>query len=84
MFKIEYVIAACPDATASAAGAPSSAATRFSNTSVVGFMIREYILPNSFKANRFAACSVSRKPYEVVWYSGTARDMVVGSSSWPA
>jgi hypothetical protein len=29
-----------PEATASAATPPSSAATRFSSTSVVGFMIR--------------------------------------------
>ena len=32
--------AAWPDAVASAATPPSSAATRFSKTSVVGFMIR--------------------------------------------
>ncbi len=32
--------AACPDAVASAATPPSSAATRFSKTSVVGFMSR--------------------------------------------
>ncbi len=32
--------AACPDAVASAATPPSSAATRFSKTSVVGFMRR--------------------------------------------
>ena len=32
--------AACPDDTASAAAPPSSAATRFSSTSAVGFMMR--------------------------------------------
>ena len=34
------VSAACPEATASPATPPSSAATRFSSTSVVGFMMR--------------------------------------------
>jgi len=36
-----YVTAACPDASASAPMPPSSAATRFSSTSLVGFMMRE-------------------------------------------
>ena len=40
MFWIAYVIAADPDAVARAAGAPSSAAIRFSNTSEVGFIRR--------------------------------------------
>jgi hypothetical protein len=35
-----YVIAACPEARPSAPMPPSSAATRFSSTSVVGFMMR--------------------------------------------
>ncbi|MNW50172.1 hypothetical protein D3C74_276170 [compost metagenome] len=41
MFKMEKVIAAWPEAVASAPTPPSSAATRFSNTSLVGFIIRE-------------------------------------------
>jgi hypothetical protein len=40
MFRIEIVIADCPLATASAAMPPSSAAMRFSKTSVVGFISR--------------------------------------------
>ena len=35
-----YVIADWPEASASAPTPPSSAATRFSSTSVVGFMMR--------------------------------------------
>ena len=46
-----------PEAVAKAATPPSNAATRFSNTSVVGFIIRVYILPNSFKVNKFEPCS---------------------------
>ena len=40
-FKIEYVTAAEPDATAIPAAPPSSCATRASNTSVVGLPRRE-------------------------------------------
>ena len=40
MFRTENVIAACPEDVASAPAPPSSAAIRFSNTSVVGFIIR--------------------------------------------
>ena len=39
-FCTASALAACPDDTATAAAPPSSAATRFSSTSVVGFMIR--------------------------------------------
>jgi hypothetical protein len=37
--------AACPLLVATAATPPSSAAMRFSSTSVVGFMMRLYMLP---------------------------------------
>jgi hypothetical protein len=40
MVSSASVSAACPDETASAATPPSSAAMRFSKTSVVGFMMR--------------------------------------------
>ena len=40
-FKMEYVIAAEPDATAIPPAPPSSCATRASNTSVVGLPRRE-------------------------------------------
>ena len=42
------MVAAEPEATASAAVPPSSAAMRCSKTSVVGFTIRVYVCPNSF------------------------------------
>ena len=35
-------------------------------TSLVGFIIRVYMFPNSFNANRFAACSVLLNRYDVV------------------
>ncbi len=39
-FITQKVVAAWPDPTASAAAPPSIAATRFSSTSQVGFMMR--------------------------------------------
>ena len=39
-FCTAIALAAWPDATASAPAPPSSAATRFSSASVVGFMMR--------------------------------------------
>ena len=43
------------------------------------------MFPVSFRANRFAACSVFLKTYDVVWYMGTARAPVAGSGvSCPA
>jgi hypothetical protein len=52
--------AACPELTAKAARPPSNAAIFCSSASQVGFMMREYMLPKSLSANRFAACSVLR------------------------
>ena len=49
--------AAWPDAVANAATPPSSAATLFSKTSVVGFINLVYMFPNSFNPNKLAACS---------------------------
>ena len=43
---------------ANAAAPPSNAAILCSSTSHVGFIIREYIFPNSDNAKRLAACSV--------------------------
>ena len=39
-FSTQNVVAAWPEPSASAATPPSSAATRFSSTSTVGFMMR--------------------------------------------
>ena len=58
-FIIANVDAACPEPTVTAASPPSSAATLFSSTSLVGFIILVYMFPNSFSANKFAAWSVS-------------------------
>jgi len=41
MVRKEQVTAACPEASASALTPPSSAASRCSSTSLVGFMMRE-------------------------------------------
>ena len=43
-----------------------AAATLFSRTSFVGFIIRVYMLPNSLRAKRLAACSVLLNWYDVV------------------
>lgn len=60
------VSAACPEETARAPVPPSISAILFSKASKVGFEIREYICPVSFKAKRFAACSVSLNTKDVV------------------
>ena len=54
-FSNVYVIAAAPDATASAATPPSNAAILFSNTSSVGFVSLPYMLPASASPKRAAA-----------------------------
>jgi len=41
------------------------------------------MFPSSRRANRFAACSVLRNTYELVRYTGTARDRVAGSGCCP-
>jgi hypothetical protein len=41
-------------------------------------------LPKRFRSNRSAACSTSSNTNEVVWWIGTARAPVVGSTRWPA
>eukprot|EP00001_Collodictyon_triciliatum_P042661 07662_1 len=74
--------AAWPLDVATARTPPSNAATRFSKTSVVGFMMR-VMLPNSSSAKRRAAWSAPLKVYEVV-AMGTARELVVGSGTCPA
>ena len=53
------MIAALPDAVASAAAPPSKAAIRFSNTSEVGFMSLVYIFPPSVNPNLPAAWAES-------------------------
>ena len=59
--------AACPDAVAIAPTPPSSAAMRSSSTATVGLEMREYTWPARSMLKSEAACSVSRKTYEVVW-----------------
>ena len=64
---IDAAIAAIPDDMQSAPMPPSAAAIRCSNTSQVGFIILEYILPGSARLNKSAPCCVSLKLNEVVW-----------------
>ena len=52
---IANVDAACPDPTVTQAKPFSNAATLFSSTSFVGFIILVSMFPNSFSANKFAA-----------------------------
>ena len=56
IFCIAIAVADWPEAVANAATPPSNTASRFSNTSVVGFIIRVYIFPSSDNENKLAAC----------------------------
>ena len=56
MVIIAYVVAADPEASASAPIPPSIAATLFSKTSDVGFIILVYIFPASLRSNKSAPC----------------------------
>jgi len=83
MVRIEAVIAACPEANASPPMPPSSAASRFSSTSLVGFMIASRCCRtratekirrvSASLEKRLAGCRVDRD----------RRAVVVGSGSWP-
>src|ERR1019366_6210182 len=42
------------------------------------------MFPYCFSSKRWAACRVSWKTYEVVWWMGTAREPVSASGTWPA
>ena len=58
IFISEYITAEVPEARATLIAPPSKAVSLASNAPTVGFPNLEYIFPNSFKPNKFAACSV--------------------------
>ena len=59
--KSAAACAASPLANATAPAPPSRLATRSSSTATVGFMIREYVLPYSWRLKYAAADSASSK-----------------------
>ena len=67
MVMSAMVSAAMPEALATAARPPSSAATRSSSTATVGLLRREYTLPKVCRLNRDAACSALSNTKLLVW-----------------
>ena len=54
----EYITADVPDERATHIAPSSNAVSLASSAPTVGLPSLEYIFPNSFKPNKFAACSV--------------------------